>query len=91
MKTRSIVAIVGVSLVAILVAMIFSSGKFKGLLSDDNVVLGACAITKNGQAKFVCAGETGTCIKQYLGYTLTCSGRSVEEEEDKPMQSKDQL
>lgn len=91
MKTRSIVAFVGVSLVAILVAIIFSSGRIKGLLSDDNVVLGACAITKNGQSKFVCAGETGTCIKKYLGYTLTCSGRSVEEEEDKPMQSKDQL
>lgn len=91
MKTRSIVAFVGVSLVAIIMVSILSSKNIKELSSGDNDVLGACEITKKDKAKFVCEGEKGKCSETYLGYVLTCSGRKVEQTTERPNQSQDQL
>ena len=38
--------------------------------------LASCEITRGDNLIFECEGEVGTCIIQYLGYNITCTGKS---------------
>lgn len=68
--------------VAILVSGLFlaiiaqQKDTLMSVFSNETECLAGCEITgKNGEIKFICEGDTGTCSKTLYGYTLTCSGR----------------
>lgn len=50
------------------------------LISQKDAVFGntdahaSCKIVKKNKVVLNCVGEEGECKKEYLGYTLTCSG-----------------